>query len=131
MPFVRITTFGPALNAEQAHQLQQGATDLMAGVMRKPLGGIAVLVEQVREGSWSIAGKAVDEAANVEAMIGLNTNTPEEKALFMKEMMQLLRSVLGAGLREETYILLQEFEHDSYGRGGITRTERERRKTER
>ena len=104
MPFIRITTFGPALEPEQIHRLQQGTTDLMVTVMRKAVQGTAVLVENIDKGGWSIAGKIVNVAAQVEATIGLGTNTPDEKAKFMVEMMRLLRTVLGSDLREETYI---------------------------
>jgi 4-oxalocrotonate tautomerase len=127
MPFIRISVLGPTLAPEQIRRLQQGTTDLMTSVMRKPLEGTAVLVEQINQGGWSIAGKPVQVAAQVESTIGLGTNTPEEKGRFMREMMQLLRSVLGAELREETYITFHEFDHSSYGRGGLTRAERERR----
>jgi 4-oxalocrotonate tautomerase len=127
MPFIRITTFGPALEPEQIRRLQQGTTDLMVTIMRKAVQGTAVLVENIDKGGWSIAGKIVNVAAQVEATIGLGTNTPDEKAKFMIEMMRLLRTVLGSELREETYITFHEFDHNSYGRGGITRAERERR----
>jgi len=127
MPFVRITTLGDRLSPDQVGRLQDGTTELMVSVMRKGLGGISILVEEAGEGSWSIAGKSVPVAAHVEATIGVGTNTPEEKARFMKGMMELLRTVLGQGLRDETYIAFHEFDHDSYGRGGITRSERERR----
>jgi 4-oxalocrotonate tautomerase len=127
MPFIRISVLGPTLAPEQIRRLQQGTTDLMTSVMRKPLEGTAVLVEQINQGGWSIAGNPVHVAAQVESTIGLGTNTPEEKGRFMKEMMQLLRSVLGKELREETYITFHEFDHSSYGRGGMTRAERERR----
>jgi 4-oxalocrotonate tautomerase len=126
MPFIRITTFGATLTSEQIHRLQQGTTELMVTVMRKPIEGTAVLVEQVNHGGWSIAGTAVNVAAQVEATIGLGTNTPEEKARFMADMMRLLRTVLGQELKDETYITLHQFDHDSYGRGGLTRAERER-----
>jgi 4-oxalocrotonate tautomerase len=129
MPFIRITVLGPTLAAEQIRSLQQGTTDLMTSVMRKPLEGTAVLVEQINQGGWSIAGKPVQVAAQVESTVGLGTNTPEEKGRFMKEMMQLLRSVLGKELREETYITFHEFDHNSYGRGGLTRAEREHRRS--
>jgi 4-oxalocrotonate tautomerase len=128
MPFIRITTFGAPLTSEQIHRLQQGTTDLMVTVMRKPIEGTAVFVEQANQGGWSIAGKPVSVAAQVEATIGAGTNTPDEKARFMADMMQLLRTVLGRELRDETYITLHQFDHDSYGRGGLTRTERERRR---
>ena len=57
MPFIRITVLGPTLAPEQIRRLQQGTTDLMTSVMRKPLEGTAVLVEQINQGGWSIAGK--------------------------------------------------------------------------
>jgi phenylpyruvate tautomerase PptA (4-oxalocrotonate tautomerase family) len=129
VPFIRITVLGPTLAPEQISRLQRGTTDLMTSIMRKPLEGISVLVEQINQGGWSIAGIPVHVAAQVEATIGLATNTVEEKAQFMKEMMQLLRAVLGKELREETYITFHEFAHGSYGRGGLTRAERERRRS--
>ncbi len=129
MPFVRITVFGPALSFEQVERLQQGTAGLMATVMRKPIEGIAILIEQVTHGAWSIAGAPVEVAAQVEATIGLHTNTPDEKARFCREMMGLLRTVLGAALRDETYIALHEFHHESYGRGGLTRAERDGRRS--
>jgi phenylpyruvate tautomerase PptA (4-oxalocrotonate tautomerase family) len=128
MPFIRITLFGSALSSEQIKRLQQGTTDLMITIMRKPVEGIAILVEQVAHGAWSIAGSQVDVAAQVEAAIGLDTNTPDEKARFCREMMGLLRTVLGPALRDETYITLREFDHDSYGRGGLTRAGRDRQR---
>jgi 4-oxalocrotonate tautomerase len=127
MPFVRITTFGP-LAAEQIRRLQRGTTDLMVSVMRKPVEGTAVLVEQVEHGGWSIAGHVVGVAAHVEATIGMGTNTPAEKARFMADMWRLLGSVLGADLREETYIVFHETDTGAYGRGGLTRAERDRRR---
>lgn len=127
MPFVRITTFGRTLSAEEVRSLQDGATDLMVSVMRKPIGGTAILVESIAAGGWSIAGEPVSIAAQVEATIGVGTNTPDEKARFMGAMMQLLQSVLGSDLRTETYVVFHELDHESYGRGGLTRAERDRR----
>ena len=124
MPFIRITVFGCSLTPAQIDRLQQGTTDLMTTVMRKPLVGTAVLVEQVAAGGWTIAGKKVDVAAQVEATIGAGTNTPEEKAQYIAETMKLLRETIGPQLKDETYISLLEFDHHSYGRGGLTRARR-------
>jgi 4-oxalocrotonate tautomerase len=99
----------------------------MVSVMRKPIGGTAILVAPVDTGGWSIGGEPVSIAAQVEAMIGVGTNTPDEKARFMADMMRLLQSVLGSDLRTETYVVCHEFDHESYGRGGLTRAERDRR----
>lgn len=127
MPFVRITLHGRVV-ADQVRRLQQGTTDLMIAVMRKPRAGTAVLVEQVERGGWSIAGEGVDVAAHVEAIVGAGTTTAVERARFMAEMWTLLRETLGPGVREETYIVCHEVGTDAYGRGGLTRAERDHRR---
>jgi len=127
MPFIRIIILAPTLAAGQIKRLQQGTTDLMVAVMRKPVEGVAVLVEQVTLSAWSIAGWPTSLAAHVEATIAQGTNTPDEKAKFIAEMWTLLRSALGPELREETYIVCHEIDTKAYGRGGLTRAERDRR----
>ena len=52
----------------------------------------------------------------------------EEKARFMAEMWTLLRATLGPNLREETYVVCHEVATDAYGRGGLTRAERDHRR---
>ncbi len=125
MPFIRVTTFGQILDEDQITCIQEVTTDLMVRVMRKPLGGISVLVEAIERGGWSIAGEKISVGAHVESTIGIDTNTSEEKSTFMSEMMAMLKSVLGPSLNDETYISFHEFSHDSYGRGGISRFQRE------
>ena len=127
MPFIRITVLGQSAAPDQIRRLQQGTTELMVSVMRKPVEGVAVLVEQAAHGSWSIAGPLVGVAAHVDATIGLGTNTSDEKAQFIAEMWTVLRSALGPELQEETYIVFHEIDTRAYGRGGVTRAERDRR----
>jgi 4-oxalocrotonate tautomerase len=128
MPFIRITVFGPSLSPQQTYRLRHDATDLMTSIMRKPLEGTSIFIEQIERGGWTIAGKPIEVAAQVDAFIGVGTNTSDEKAGFMERMMQLLGAVLGPKLREETYTVVHELAHDSYGRGGLTRAERDRRR---
>ncbi len=125
MPFIRITVFGPALTVQQVTHLQRGTTDLMTSGMRKPIDGTSVVVEQIGHGGWSIAGEPVSLAAQVDAVIGKGTNSRAEKAEFMADMMALLRTVLGPALRDETYIVIHEIDPASYGRGGLTRAQRD------
>ena len=126
MPFIRITVLGPTLPAEQIRRLHQGTTDLMVSVMRKPIEGIAALVEQISQGAWNIAGRPASVGAHVEATIAQRANTGEEKARFIAAMWALLRSTLGPELREETYVVVREVDTEAYGRGGLTRAERGR-----
>jgi 4-oxalocrotonate tautomerase len=128
MPFIRITILSPALAAEQVGRLEQGTTAFMVSGMRKPVAGVAVLVEQIKPADWSIANRPVAVAAHVEATIAQGSNTPDEKARFLADMWQLLRSVLGPELREATYIVIHEIDTRSYGRCGLTRAERDRRR---
>jgi 4-oxalocrotonate tautomerase len=126
MPFIRITTFGADLQPEQIDRLQQVTTDLMVNVMRKPLAGVAVHVNAQKRGGWSIAGRPVAIAAQVEATIGAGQNPHSEKAEFIAKMMEALKEVLGDDLGDATYISFHEFSFESYGRGGLTRAARER-----
>ncbi len=126
MPFIRITVFGPTLSVQHIERLQQGTTDLMGSVMRKPLQGTSVLVEQVGQGGWRIAGEPVGAAAHVDVVIGKDTNRTADIAQFMSRMMKLLRSVVGRELRDETYIVVHEMDATTYGRGGLSRAERDR-----
>lgn len=128
MPFVRITVLAPTLAPAQLRLLEEGTTERIVAVMRKPIEGTAVLVERVSGGGWSIAGRPVSVAAQVDVTIGAGTNTADEKARFMGEMWQLLWTVLGPELRPESYIVFHEIDPGSYGRGGLTRAERERRR---
>jgi len=128
VPFVRIAVLGPTLAPQQIERLRRETTEMMMSIMRKARQGIAVVTEQLDHAAWSIAGAPVGLAAHVEAVIGAGTNTADEKARFMAAMMDLLRGVLGPELREETYIVIREFDTRDYGRGGLTRAERDRRR---
>lgn len=46
----------------------------------------------------------------------------------LMQMWVLLRSALGPELREETYIVFHEVDPKAYGRGGLTRAERDGRR---
>lgn len=127
MPFIRITVLSPELSQQQIERLQSGTTALMVDGMRKPLQGVAVLVDRVERGAWRIAGQDVAVAAEVDAIIGADSNTAQEKAQFMAGMMALLRETLGTGLGEDTYIVIHEMARNTYGRGGLSRAERDRR----
>ncbi len=124
MPFVSIKVAGPILAPEQVRCLQQKATRLMAGVMRKSAELTAVLVEQVSAAAWSIGGEQVRAAAHLEVKVTEGTNTAEEKARFVDEAMRLLRSVLGADLTPVTYVVVHEVPGDSWGWDGQTQTQR-------
>ncbi len=124
MPFVNIKVAGPTLTPEQVKRLQQGATALMADVMRKVADLTAVLVEQVAVGSWTIGGEPARAAAHLDVKVTAGTNSEGEKARFVAEAMQLLRGVIGADLNPVTYVVVHEVAGDAWGWSGQTQVGR-------
>ena len=124
MPFVNIKVTGHTLTPEQVQRLQQGATGLMASVMRKVADLTAVLVEQVAVGSWTIGGEPARAAAHLDVKVTAGTNTEDEKARFVGEAMQLLRSVVGPDLNPVIYVVVHEVAGDAWGWSGQTQAAR-------
>ena len=124
MPFVNIKVAGPTLAPEQVQHLQQGATKLMAEVLRKKAELTAVLVEHVPAMSWTVGGKPVSTAAHLDVKVTEGANTAEEKGRFVSEAMRLLRSVLGADLSPVAYVVIHEVPGDAWGWDGLTQAHR-------
>lgn len=126
MPFVNIKVAGPVLTQDQVRHLQEGATTLMADVMRKKRELTAVLVEQVPISGWSLGANSIGMAAHLEAKVTQGTNTTDEKARFVGEAMSLLRSVLGPDLNPVSYVIVHEVPADGWGYDGRTQADRAR-----
>ena len=124
MPFVNIKVAGLALAPEQVGRLQQGATALVAEVLGKQPEVTAVLVEQVADAAWSVAGEPVRAAAHLDVKVTAGTNTEAGKARFVAEAVQLIRSVLGADLNPVAYIVVHEVAGDAWGWDGQTQAAR-------
>ena len=124
MPFVNIKVAGLTLAPEQVQHLQQGATTLMAEVLRKKAELTAVLVEHVSVVSWTVGGNPVSAAAHLDVKVTEGTNTAEEKSRFIDEAMKLLRSALGADLNPVTYVVIHEVPGGAWGWDGLTQAHR-------
>lgn len=124
MPFVNIKVAGPTLAPEQVRRIQQGATDLMAGILRKKAELTAVFIEQVPAASWTVGRTQVSAAAHLDVKVTEGTNTTEEKGRFVAEAMTLLRSVLGTDLNAVAYVIIHEVPGDAWGWDGLTQEHR-------
>ena len=124
MPFVNIKVAGPTLTPEQVRQLQQGATGLMADVMRKKRELTAVLVEQMPAACWTVGGDQVAAAAHLDVKVTEGTNTAEEKGRFIAAALELFRSVLGGTLCPVAYVVVHEVPGDAWGWDGSTQEHR-------
>ncbi len=85
---------------------------------------VSVLVEQVPLAGWSVGAQPIKRAAQLDAVISAGSNTPEEKARFIAESNQLLKSILGPELSPVTYVVLHEAPKDSWGYDGLTQEHR-------
>ncbi len=124
MPFVNIKIAGSTLTQEQVQRLQQGATELMADVLRKKSELTAVLVEQAAFAAWAVGGNEVAAAAHLDMKVTEGTNTTEEKSRFIGGAMEMFRSVLGKDLCPVAYVVVHEIPKDAWGWDGLTQAHR-------
>ncbi|KTQ86473.1 4-oxalocrotonate tautomerase [Aureimonas ureilytica] len=124
MPFVHIRIAGAKPGPEQVEVLQKGATELMASVMHKKAELTAVLVETHDTTRWSIGGQLVSCAAHLDVKVTAGTNSADEKAEFVRQAHDLLRSAFGASLPLATYVVVNEVTADAWGYGGLTQEAR-------
>lgn len=120
MPFINVKIAGEPLQKRQIAEIQKGITTLMVDVLQKVGPLVAVLVEQVPPGGWSVGADPIKCAAQVDATVSAGTNTPEQKARFIAETMELLRDVLGPNLHDVTYVVVHDVPKDSWGYNGLT-----------
>ncbi len=124
MPFVHVKVAAEHPSPEHTTAIQSGITALMASVLGKDASLTAVLVERMAPGAWSIGGRPVALAAQVDAIVSAGTNSPAQKARFVAEAMVLLRRVLGPGLHDVSYVVVHDLPRDSWGYGGLTQAAR-------
>lgn len=124
MPFVHIRIAGTELRLEEIESLQKGATQLMASVMRKKAELTAVLVETHEATRWSIGGQPVPCAAHLDVKVTAGTNSADEKAEFVRQAHDLLKSAFDASLPLATYVVIDEVAADAWGYGGLTQETR-------
>lgn len=124
MPFINVKVAGQPLAQGQVRSIQTGVTALMADILHKVGPLVGVLIEEVPLAGWSVGGEPVACAAQVDAIISAETNTPEEKGRFIAETSRLLKEVLGSGLAVVSYVVVHEVPKDSWGYDGLTQADR-------
>lgn len=124
MPFIRITVSGTTLSPRQIQRLHQQTADLMTAALGKRRELTSVLVEQPAKGGWAVGDASMPVSAHLEAKVTQGTNTAAEKARFIAEAMSMLKNVLGDGLDDRTYIIIDEIAGDAWGYGGRTQDDR-------
>jgi 4-oxalocrotonate tautomerase len=123
MPFVHIRLQGKKLDEKQMDQMHRDATNLMVDIMGKKGELTSVLIEQIVGASWSVGGKTAPIAAHLEVAITRGTNSPDQKAKFVREASDLLRRA-GGSLPLATYVVIREISGDAWGYDGLTQEDR-------
>ena len=107
MPFIHMKVAGPTLAPEQVRRLQQQMTALSDQALGAVPGPVAVLIEPVAIGGWSIDAEPTQIVAHV-AIQGVTDDPPAEpqKARLIQETSALLKRVLGMPLENVSFVVI-------------------------
>ncbi len=126
MPYMRIDVAADTLEPALAQRLAEGATRLLADILRKRREVTVVRVVPVPAGLWFAAGAPLGQdglAAFAEVRITRGTNTDAEKAWFLAEFQCLLTDSVGP-LAAPVYTVIQEVANTDWGYDGLSQAER-------
>ena len=97
--------------------------DLTTRILKKKPEVTAIAIEYVARDSWVVGGRLLSEQDKnsfyFDIKITDETNTKDEKALYIKEAFAGFERILG-NLHQESYIYVQDVRAASYGYGGHT-----------
>jgi 4-oxalocrotonate tautomerase len=108
---------------ELTKQISELLLDLTTRILKKKREVTAITIDFVDHDSWVVGGRLLSEQNKnsfyFDIKITDETNTKDEKALYIKETFAGFAEILG-NLHEESYIYVQDVKAASYGYGGYT-----------
>ncbi|MES2024446.1 MAG: 4-oxalocrotonate tautomerase family protein [Pseudomonadota bacterium] len=108
---------------ELTKQIAELLLDLTTRILKKKREVTAIAIDYVAHDSWVVGGHLLSEQKKnsfyFDIKITDETNTKDEKALYIKEAFAGFERILG-NLHEESYIYVQDVRAASYGYGGYT-----------
>jgi 4-oxalocrotonate tautomerase len=108
---------------ELTKKISELLLDLTTRILKKKREVTAIAIDFVDHDSWVVGGQLLsDQKKNsfyFDIKITDETNTKDEKALYIKEAFAGFAEILG-NLHEESYIYVQDVKAASYGYGGYT-----------
>jgi 4-oxalocrotonate tautomerase len=108
---------------ELTKQIAELLLDLTTRILKKKREVTAIAIDYVAHDSWVVGGHLLSEQKKnsfyFDIKITDETNTKDEKALYIKEAFAGFERILG-NLHEESYIYVQDVKAASYGYGGHT-----------
>jgi len=115
------------VSAEKSPELTRKISELLLDLTTRILGKkrevTAIAIDYVDPDDWIVGGKSLGEQGKhsfyFDIKITDETNTKDEKALYIREAFDGFSRILG-NLHEESYIHVQDVRAASYGFGGYT-----------
>ncbi|KAF3999419.1 tautomerase family protein [Glaciimonas immobilis] len=97
--------------------------DLTTRILKKKREVTSIAIDYVNPEDWIVGGISLKELAKNTFYLNITitdeTNTKDEKALYIKEVFDGFANILG-DIHEESYIYVQDVKAASYGYGGYT-----------
>ena len=117
----------PLQNPERYQSLARALTAITAEILGKRPAVTAVIIDNLPAAQWYIGGEDVQRpTVMLEISITQGTNTPAEKAAFVRAAWEELQRQLAYGgpLEEASYVIVRELPAGDWGYGGRTQLER-------
>ncbi|MDB5947360.1 MAG: hypothetical protein JWQ33_2386 [Ramlibacter sp.] len=130
MPTLKLT-ISPLQNPDRYASLARALTRITAQQLGKRPEVTAVVIEDLPQAQWFVAGRQVQRpAALLEISITQGTNTQHEKAAFIEAAFSELQQQLadGGALEEASYVIVRELPASDWGYDGVTQAERKRQR---
>ncbi|MGZ3236858.1 MAG: tautomerase family protein [Burkholderiaceae bacterium] len=110
-------------SAALTKQISELLLDITTRILKKKREVTAIAIDYIDHDCWVVAGHLLsDQGKNsfyFDIKITDETNTKDEKALYIKEAFAGFERILG-NLHEESYIHVEDVKAASYGYGGLT-----------
>lgn len=122
MPILNVKV-SAAKSPELTGQISELLLDLTTRILKKKRELTAIAIDYIDPDDWIVGGQSLREQRKnsfyFDIKITDETNTKEEKALYIKEAFDGFARILG-NLHEESYVYVQDVRATSYGFGGYT-----------
>lgn len=122
MPILNVKV-SAAKSLELTRRISELLLDLTTRILRKKREVTAIAIDYIDPADWIVGGVSLKEQRRnsfyLDIKITDETNTKDEKALYIREAFDGMAKVLG-DLHEESYIHVEDVKAASYGYGGRT-----------
>ena len=122
MPFARLILH-PAHAPDTTSRLAADLTSAIAKDLGKRHELTSLLIETPASARWTIGAEDREVTAHLEVCVTAGTNSEEEKRIFVRNAMALLRRALPT-LAEATYVVVTELPSVNWGYDGRTQADR-------